>query len=142
MNFSKFVEALRIDLLEVECIKEYWTDVFDPFLQNRHKGLGFATDQYCNSKIKFGALFDKVFSSDFDRDCEEKFLVKVVIRSIITVNTCRYLVKFYHVKFYLVKFIFLSLGILDERTYEIRKHFCWPSNPGIRPIREWTLRAE
>ena len=36
---------LNIDLIETECIREYWNEVFEPFLVNRENGLGFNIDQ-------------------------------------------------------------------------------------------------
>ena len=63
----KLAETLKIDLLELDCIESYWNSVFDPFILNRSKNIGFPTDQYCNSKIKFGDMLKKAARKiDFD----------------------------------------------------------------------------
>jgi tRNA U34 2-thiouridine synthase MnmA/TrmU len=38
-------EKVGIDLIQTECIKEYWNDVFQPFLNSRENGVGFNIDQ-------------------------------------------------------------------------------------------------
>ncbi|KXS19314.1 5-methylaminomethyl-2-thiouridylate-methyltransferase [Gonapodya prolifera JEL478] len=49
----------------VDFVKDYWTDVFEPTLQDYAAGRTPNPDIACNSYIKFGKLFDR-FADQFD----------------------------------------------------------------------------
>lgn len=49
---------LEIPLQKVNFAAEYWTQVFEPFIEGLENGLTPNPDIWCNSKIKFGVLKD------------------------------------------------------------------------------------
>lgn len=54
-QFAKLIcEKLEIPLYKVEFIKEYWKNVFKPFIESYKKGITPNPDVLCNQHIKFG----------------------------------------------------------------------------------------
>lgn len=60
-------DKLGIKIYKINFIKEYWTQVFVPFLENYKKGTTPNPDVLCNKYIKFGA-FHKYCFENFDVD--------------------------------------------------------------------------
>ena len=54
---SYVCQKLDIRLHVVDFIKEYWTNVFEPFLDDYQQGLTPNPDILCNKYVKFDALF-------------------------------------------------------------------------------------
>ena len=66
-NDAKAVaEALGLELLRVDFIKEYWDYVFTSFLEDYKKGRTPNPDILCNKYIKFSSFFDFAKSKGFD----------------------------------------------------------------------------
>lgn len=64
---SAIAKHLDIPIYRVNFIKDYWTMVFEPFLEQYSKGLTPNPDVLCNKHIKFGA-FHKYCFENFDVD--------------------------------------------------------------------------
>jgi len=64
---SRVCDKLDIPLTEVNFVKEYWTGVFQPLLDQIEIGVTSNPDVFCNKKIKFNLLHQK---------CEEIFNTK------------------------------------------------------------------
>lgn len=60
-------KQLNIHLHVVDFIKEYWTKVFEPFLDDYQQGLTPNPDILCNKYVKFDSLF---------KYCQERLDVK------------------------------------------------------------------
>ena len=56
---SRVCDKLDIPLTEVNFVKEYWTGVFQPMLDQAEKGMTTNPDVYCNKRIKFNLLHQK-----------------------------------------------------------------------------------
>jgi len=64
----RVAEHLKIELVDINCVKEYWTEVFEPFLESTQNANSFNIDQLCNERIKFDAMLKKAKEQiDFDR---------------------------------------------------------------------------
>lgn len=65
---KKVAKKLDIPIYKTNFIKQYWTEVFEPFLFQYKKGLTPNPDILCNKYIKFGYFFDycfKKFNCDY-----------------------------------------------------------------------------
>ena len=51
---------LKVELQEVDLVREYWTEVFQPMLDGYARGLTPNPDALCNREIKFGRLLQLV----------------------------------------------------------------------------------
>ena len=67
MDAQKVADALGIELLRVDFIKEYWDDVFMQFLSEYRKGRTPNPDILCNKYIKFDAFFKFARQHGFDK---------------------------------------------------------------------------
>ena len=67
MDAQKVADALGIELLRVDFIKEYWDDVFTQFLSEYKKGRTPNPDILCNKYIKFDAFFKFAYDNGFDK---------------------------------------------------------------------------
>lgn len=61
-------DHLQIPIYRVNFIKEYWTQVFEPFLHQYKSGITPNPDVLCNKYIKFGAFHDYCFNNFKDID--------------------------------------------------------------------------
>jgi len=57
---------LGIDLHRVDFVREYWVDVFEPFVEGYAKGLTPNPDMYCNREIKFSRFIDAAMQLGVD----------------------------------------------------------------------------
>ena len=62
----KVAQALKLPLLRVDFVKEYWDDVFSVFLKEYQRGRTPNPDILCNKHIKFKAFFEYAKSMGFD----------------------------------------------------------------------------
>ena len=57
-------DRLDIPMVEIEFMKEYWNDVFLPFLESYQSGIETPNpDVYCNRHIKFDAFLKFAMNS-------------------------------------------------------------------------------
>lgn len=61
----------NIPVTMVDLSKEYWTQVFEPALDDWKEGTTPNPDVNCNREIKFGALMDRVLSLPHEHEREE-----------------------------------------------------------------------
>ncbi len=54
--------ALDIPCVRIDCVKEYWHNVFQPLLDDYTRGVTPNPDVECNRHIKFSHLRDKAFN--------------------------------------------------------------------------------
>lgn len=59
-------ESLKLDLLRVDFIKDYWDDVFTDFIREYERGNTPNPDILCNKYIKFKQFFDFAMALGFD----------------------------------------------------------------------------
>ena len=64
---QKVAEKLKIELLRVDFVKEYWDDVFANFISEHKKGRTPNPDILCNKYIKFDAFFKFAIDKGFDK---------------------------------------------------------------------------
>uniref|UniRef100_A0AC34Q9J9 tRNA-5-taurinomethyluridine 2-sulfurtransferase n=1 Tax=Panagrolaimus sp. JU765 TaxID=591449 RepID=A0AC34Q9J9_9BILA len=58
---QRICRYLDIDLHVVNFVKEYWNEVFIPFIENYKQGRAVVPDVGCNSVIKFGSFYRYAF---------------------------------------------------------------------------------
>ncbi|KAE9551772.1 hypothetical protein FO519_005009 [Halicephalobus sp. NKZ332] len=58
---QRVCRLLNIELHSANFVKEYWSDVFIPLIDNYKKGRAVVPDVSCNSLIKFGLFYQHAF---------------------------------------------------------------------------------
>jgi len=66
MDAKAVADTLRLPLLRVDFVKEYWDDVFTVFLEEYKKGRTPNPDILCNKYIKFDAFMKYAKANGFD----------------------------------------------------------------------------
>lgn len=66
MDAQKVADALGLELLRIDFVKEYWNDVFTTFLEEYEKGRTPNPDILCNKYIKFDAFMNYAEKLGFD----------------------------------------------------------------------------
>ena len=56
---EQICKKLDIPAIQMNFTKEYWNNVFDPFLADLSVAYSPNPDIYCNSRIKFGAFYER-----------------------------------------------------------------------------------
>lgn len=55
---KRVCNKLKIPLIEVNFVKQYWNDVFTNFLKDKQSGITSNPDILCNRNIKFKAFYN------------------------------------------------------------------------------------
>lgn len=63
---EKAAEELKIPLKKMNFVKEYWTSVFEPWVDSYQRGETPNPDVFCNRYIKFGAFLSQCLEDGAD----------------------------------------------------------------------------